>query len=282
MATNQAPDLCFESHGEGHAKTIVFLHGGGAASWMWRRQVEAFSPDYHVVVPDLPEQGRSTQAGVYTTERAAELVAALIEKQAQGGKAHVAGLSEGAQVTVALLSRRPELVDHAVVSSAILRPMPGSWMYTRAVMAASHRWFIEPYKNNDWWMRLNMKYSAGIPEEYYPDFKHSFQEATEDSTADMLYCGMSFRMPAGLEKADVPVLIAVGKHEFAQMKQSGRDLLAVLPKARGVMVAVGPKSTLRMEHNWAMTAPGFFNSAVRAWVEDTPLPVGLMPLEKQT
>ena len=241
---------------------------------MWKEQVKSFSTDYHVLVPDLPEQGKSTHAGPYTTEKAANLVAELIRAQAHGGKAHVVGLSEGAQVAVALLADSPEVVDHAVISSAILRPMPGSSMYTRGVIAASHRWFIEPFKNNDWWIRLNMKYSAGIPEEYYPDFKSSFQEATESSTTNMIYSGLSFRMPAGLEKANVPVLIVVGKHEYKQMQQSGRDLLAVLPNARGIAIAVEPNSTLRKEHNWAMTAPEFFNAIVKAWIEDQALPAG--------
>jgi hypothetical protein len=151
-------------------------------------------------------------------------------------------------------------------------------MYTRALLAASHRWFIEPFKNNDWWIRLNMKYSAGIPQEYYPDFKRSFQEATESSTADMLFWGLNFRLPVGLEKADVPVLVVVGKHEYKQMKDSGRDLLRVLPKARGVMTSIEPNSSLRKEHNWAMTAPDYFNAAVRAWIEDRPLPTDLLPL----
>jgi len=278
MTIDQKPGLYCASYGDGNPRTIVFLHGGGAAGWMWREQVKAFSPDYHLLVPDLPGQGRSMDVGAYSTERAADLVVELIRAQAHGGVAHLVGLSEGAQVSVALLSRHPEVVNHALVSSAILRPMPGSGLYTPNLMAASYRWFIAPLKNNDWWIRLNMKYSAGIPEEYYPDFKRSFQEATEASTADMLYCGMSYRMPDGLEKADVPVLVAVGKHEYAQMKQSGRDLLGVLPRARGVLVSVGPKSSLRREHNWAMTAPDLFNAALRAWVEDEPLPAALTPL----
>ena len=40
-------------------------------------------------------------------------------------RAHVVGLSEGAQVVVALLSRHPEVVDQRMISSAILRPLPG-------------------------------------------------------------------------------------------------------------------------------------------------------------
>ena len=279
MSADLTPGLYFETSGEQNPKTIVFLHGGGAAGWMWKNQVKAFKPDYHVIVPDLPEQGKSQGVGEYSTERAAELVAELIRTKAHNGISHVVGLSEGAQVTVALLARAHHVIDHAVVSSAILRPMMGSSLYTRPLLAASHRWFIEPFKNNDWWIRLNMKYSAGIPDEYYADFKLSFQEATEKSTANMMYSGLHFRLPAGLEKADVPVLVAVGKHEYKQMQESGKDLLRVLPRGQGVMVSIEPQSSLRKEHNWAMTAPELFNATVRAWIEDRPRPAQILPFD---
>ena len=277
-AEKKVPLYC-ASYGEENAKSILFLHGGGAAGWMWREQVKAFRAHYHVLVPDLPEQGQSAGAGPYTTEGAADQIAELIRAQARGGRAHVVGLSEGAQVTVALLAGAPEVIDHAVVSSANLHPLPGSGMFSRGVIAASQRWFVEPFKNNDGWIRLNMQYSAGIPEEYYPEFKRSFQEMTAAGMANMLYSGLNFRMPRGLEKAQVPVLVVAGKHEYAQMRRSGRDLLAVLPQARGAMVVVEPQSSLRKEHNWALTAPELFNAAVRAWVEDQPLPEQMMEYE---
>ncbi len=276
--------IFYETHGAENGQSIVFLHGGGAAGWMWREQVRAFSPHYHVLTPDLPGQGQSAGAGPYSTERAADLVAELIREQARGGRAHVVGLSEGAQVTVALLARAPEVVERAVVSSALLLPMPGNWLYTRGLMAWSHRWFIQPFKNNEGWIHLNMKYSAGIPEAYYAEFKRSFQEASEDGTADMLYEGMHFRLPAGLGKAGAPTLVVVGRHEYKQMQQSARGLVAALPRARGGMISLGPESSLRAlralraEHNWAMTAPEFFNATVRAWIEEGALPEELLPL----
>jgi pimeloyl-ACP methyl ester carboxylesterase len=78
MPIDLSSKLFFESCGPENAKSIVFLHGGGVGGWMWRKQVEALKADYHCLVPDLPEQGKSTQAGPYTTEGAADSVADLI------------------------------------------------------------------------------------------------------------------------------------------------------------------------------------------------------------
>lgn len=278
MSIDSNVELYFEASGPRTAPTIVFLHGGGVAGWMWRKVVKALSPTYHCLTPDLPEQGQTTGGGAFTIESAADRVAGLIRSQAHGGKAVVVGLSEGAQVAVALLSRAPQTAERAMISSAVLLPLPFSGIYTRGVMKATQRWFMQPFNQNDGWIRLNMKYATGIPEEYFSEFKRSFQQTTADGFANLMVSNLNFRMPAGLEKADLPVLVMVGSKEYPQMKQSARNLLAVLPRAVGRMVNLGPKSSLAMEHNWAVTAPDLFSATLRAFIEDRPLPEELVGL----
>jgi len=279
MPTDLKSNLYYESYGSPSAKTIVFLHGGGIGGWMWREQVKVFQADYHCLVPDLPEQGKNTDSATepYTTEGAADLIGELILNQAYGGKAHVVGISEGAQVVVALISRHPEVVDHAMVSSAILRPM---WLnkISGGMVSWMYRWFMAPFKNSDWWIRLNMRGQIGSNEDFFPDFKASFQGMTEASMVHMMERAMSFRMPAGMEKVNVPTLIVCGKHEYKEMRESVRDLVSVFPTARGAFVSLGRGSTLAKEHSWAMTAPEFFNATLKAWIEDCPLPAELLPL----
>jgi pimeloyl-ACP methyl ester carboxylesterase len=282
MTIDPVSQLYFESSGPEGARSIVFLHGGGVGGWMWRGVVKNLQADFHCLVPDLPEQGRNIGAGggPYTTEGAADRIATFIRSQAHGGQASVLGLSEGAQVVVALLSRHPEVIEAAVSSSAILRPLWANRFTTPGLVRWSYRLFMAPLKNSDWWIRTNMHGAAGITEEaYFPDFKADFQKMTEDSLVHMMVSSLNFRLPGGLDKADVPVLVVVGSKEYKEMKLSGLDLLKVLPKARGVMVDLGPKSSLAKEHNWAITAPDFFAATVRAWVSGQPLPAELKPLQ---
>jgi pimeloyl-ACP methyl ester carboxylesterase len=264
--------LYFESFGNKDIPAIVFLHGGGAAGWMWRKQVEALSPHYHCLVPDLPEQGQSVNSGAFSMEKAADLVAEFISNQAHERKAHIVGLSEGAQVAVSMLSSHPEVIDRAVISSAILHPLPGMQFYTPGLIRASHRWFVEPFKNNNWWIKLNMQYAAGIPDEYFDDFIRSFQSTTEDGFTNMMLANLHFRLPARLEQFQNPVLVVTGSKEYKQMKKSARDLLSVLPNAHGVVVDLGSKATLGQEHNWALTAPELFSKTIAAFIEGKQLP----------
>ncbi|HPH98267.1 MAG TPA: alpha/beta hydrolase [Anaerolineaceae bacterium] len=260
------------------APSIVFLHGGGGAGWMWKPQLAQLT-DFHCLVPDLPEQGQSVDEKPFNIEGAARLVAELIRKRAHGGRACVVGLSEGAQVTVSLLSQAPDCAERAIVSSALVRPIPGAGMITPGLVGLSFRWFVTPFKNNDGWVRLNMKYSAGVPDAYFEDFRRSFQGLTEQGFVNMMMENQRFRIPAGLERAQAPVLFVCGKKEYAAMRQSAVDLARAVPNGKAYQVVHAKKMTLAEEHNWNMTAPDLFNQMVRAWCAGSPLPPELQPLE---
>jgi pimeloyl-ACP methyl ester carboxylesterase len=269
---SSSPTLYSEAFGPNNAPTIVFLHGGGAGGWMWQPVIQNLS-DYHCLTPDQPEHGSNRQVAPFSMQLAAEKVAELIRAQAHGGKATVVGLSEGAQIAVQLLAAAPELVEKAVVSSALLLPIPGlGWVSSRALLAWAYRLSIPPFRNSDWWIRLNMKYSAGVPEVFYPYFKKDFQDLTEAEFVNLMIANQQYRMPSGLEQASAPTLVLAGEKEYAAMKQSVKCLVAALPHARGGLVNLGKQSSMAKEHNWALTAPGLFAQTVRAWVEGSPLP----------
>lgn len=264
--------LAFQTFGPNNAPTIVFLHGGGAGWWMWQPVIK-YLPDYHCLTPDQPEHGSNRQIAPFSMELSSEKVAELIRDQTRGGKAYVVGLSEGAQITVQLLATAPERVEKAVVSSALLLPIPGlGWVSSPALLAWAYRISISPFRNADWWIRLNMKYAAGVPDEFYSYFKKDFQEMTEPEWVNLLIANQHFRLPVGLEKATTPTLVIAGQKEYGAMKQSVRDLVAALPHAKGGLVNLGKKSSMAKEHNWALTAPELFAQTVRAWIEKIPLP----------
>jgi pimeloyl-ACP methyl ester carboxylesterase len=269
--------LYIQESGPTNAPTIVFLHGGGGAGWMWNPQIDKLG-DYHCLVPDLPEHGQSVGEKPFSIQESAERMAELIRARAHNGKAHVVGLSEGAQITVALLALAPERVDHAVVSSALARPFPGGSLLTPGLVALAYRWSVTPFKNSAWWIRVNMKYAAGVPDEYYPQFSQTFKELTESGFTHVMIENQRFRLPSGLGRVSAPTLIVVGKHEYAAMRQSARDLAAAIPGSQAYEVVHTRKLSLAEEHNWNLTAPDLFTQMVRAWITDQSLPTALQPL----
>ena len=265
--------------GPAYAETSVFLYGGGAAAWVWQPQVDALCCDYHCLVPDLPEHGRSADVKPFTIQGSAAMIADLIREKAHGGRAHVVGLSQGAQINLALMALAPEIIDHALVSSALVRPLPGGMDKLSPKMAAAmYRWSVEPFKQNDWWTRINMKYSAGIPEAYFPQFREMYQQMNADLFARILAENQRFQLPAGLKRVAAPVLVVAGRNEYKAMTGSVGDIVAVLPNAKGYLVYHSQKMSLAQEHNWSITAPELFTRTVRAWLQGQPLPEELRPV----
>lgn len=271
-------DLHVQESGPAGAPTIVFLHRGGGAGWMWQPQVEHLDT-YHCLVPDLPEQGQSLHLKPFTIAGSAERVADLIRTRAHGGRAHVVGLSEGAQITVALLASAPELVERAILSSALVRPIRGAGLMRPGLIAWSYRLSVAPFKNVGWWTRLNMKRAAGIPDEYYPQFNRTFGELTESGFTNVMVENQRFRVPRGLERVTAPTLIVVGRREYGAMRDSARDLAAAIPGSRAFEVVHARKMSVAEVHNWNLTAPDLFTEMVRAWITDQPLPTALQALE---
>jgi pimeloyl-ACP methyl ester carboxylesterase len=249
--------------GASNAATIVLLHGGGMGGWSWQPEIERL-PDYHLLVPDLPGQGQSLSEGPFTFREAASKVAETIRRYAHGGKAHVAGLSLGAQTLIHLCSVAPEVVVSAFATGTLARKLPGAGLI-RPMLALYH-----PIKDTPIMVRANMR-SFGVPKEYYDGFARDTRDASIDSMAAIFEANMSFELPAGLDKITIPVLLTVGEKEYGMMKQSARKLAAAMPGARAYLVrGVG--------HNWPLTRPDLYTQTLQAWLVGANLPAELTPL----
>lgn len=272
--------LGFQAMGDVNSPAIVFLHGGGVSGWMWEPVARRLADRFYCLMPDLPEFGRSREIKPLTIRGAAGLAADLIRAQVPGGRAAVVGVSEGAQIAVQILAENPGAVERAIISSALLRPLWFSGLLSEGFIRWSFRVSVPPYRNCDAWIRLNMKYSAGIPEIYFPQFKAEFQQLTEDGFTHVMLENQKFRQPAGLENCTSEVLVCVGRREYGAMQDSARDLLGVLPNSRGVRVDLGRKGSLAGEHNWPLTEPDLFARTAAAFLQGQALPDELTPLEK--
>lgn len=259
---------------------IVFVHGGGGALWTWD-EVVPLLPDFRCILLDLPEHGQTgLSAGPFSIPGTAVLIANLIRQRSPNGKAHVVGLSVGAQIGVEMLAKTPEVMESAVISSAQLCPVPGDGLglYSETAMAAVYWLGIAPFKHSDGWIRINMKYSAGIPQRYFEVFRRNFQAITRDAWAHVMADNFRYRMPEGLSKANLPVLLVAGMKETGSIHESHKLLAEALPMARAVLIGNHSAWSVAQEHNWPMNDPKLFADVVRAWVTGDALPPVLEPM----
>lgn len=249
--------MYFEERGNKTAATIVFIHGGGISGWMWGKQVDYFK-DYHCLVPDLPEHGKSIEEGQISIRDSAYRIAELIKKHANGGKAHVVGHSLGAKVVVELLSIKPELIDHAIVASALFKPVP--------LMKLTHKHFVYKLTTSllklKWLTTFTVKQFNFTDKIYEDNCIKEFQGITDDilyRIYDELY--QNLKLPEGLKKANVPTLVIAGEKELIAMRQSVVDIVNNLPNAKGILIENGLHT-----YPWVMYDD--FNKIVEAWINN--------------
>lgn len=247
--------------GPADAPSIVFLHGGGLSGRMWGPQLDRLS-EYHCIVPDLPEQGRSAHIAPFSLDDAAERVAELIKARSSRGRAHVVGLSLGGAVALTALRRSPELVERVVVSGTAA----GLGRALGAISKASAG--LYRLLKEETLVALSIK-QFGIPPQHHGMFREDMLLGMkEDFVRNYTDALMAMRLPTETTAA---VLVAVGQRETWAAKQAARKLVTTIPGARGV---VAP----RAGHVWNLEHPDLFTDMVRAWCEQTPLPPALGPL----
>ena len=251
-------EIYVREHGPNRPSSIVFIHGGGLGGWMWERQVKDLS-DFHCLVPDLPEQGRSKELKPFSIKDSAQQIAELIKKRAHGGKSHVVGHSIGAQIVVQLLSFAPEVVDCAVVNSALVRRIPGMTGLIKPIV-----YLTIPLTKAKWFAWIQAK-SLGVPDEDFARYFNDSRSLTTGSLVNILKENANFSLPEGLKYCTVPTLILVGQKERGVMRNSAKDLAAAIPNSKGYLVqGVG--------HCFNFDDPNLYNQILRAWYTNKQLP----------
>ncbi|MGB9936500.1 MAG: alpha/beta fold hydrolase [Methanobacterium sp.] len=253
-------DLYIKEIGENNNETIIFLHSEGIAGWMWDKQVEAFN-DYHCIVPDLPCHGKSAGIKQFTIKNTAEMIIDIIKNKGKNGKAHLVGLSLGAQIIVQILSTAPEVVDHVLISGAIARNFQPSETFLELLNQLIEVYL--PDKNKT--IRI-MSYvrAYNIPKNLQGKFKESTYVIEPDSLDRIIRENMLFKIPSGIINVNIPVLIMTGQKDPLIIKESAKMLLNVIPNSKGAMA-------LKVGRVWNIENHELFNNVLKAWITDKAL-----------
>jgi pimeloyl-ACP methyl ester carboxylesterase len=229
--------------------TVVFLHGGNVANWMWESQVRAL-PDFQVLTPNLPGFGTRTDEQWDSLEATADDVAAFVAEHAEAGPVHLVGLSLGAVVALQVVARHPELASSLLVSGAVVSRVGGLPRALSALQLAG--W------EREWFWRAQAR-AFRLPAdsvELYVRHGLSVQRGNAQRMLAQVYAGS---LPAGLGRYGGRVLAVAGQKEPGVVAKSFAVLRGQLPAAH-LRLAPG------MHHVWNVEDESLFNAMVRQWV----------------
>lgn len=250
--------LNYQVYGDKNAPLMVFLHGGGVSSWMWDKQVQYFS-NYHCITIDLPEQGASTDTEEFSIQFSAEKVNEIIEKEANGKEVIVIGFSLGAQVAIKMLSLNSNLIDYAIINSALVRPNSIIRKMIRPMIKLSF-----PLVKNKFFSKLQAK-TLYIGQEYFDTYFKESSQMKSDTLIRILKENMSFEIPEAFMKSKSKILVTVGEKEKSVMKKSAIDIVANNSNCTGIII---PK----VGHGISLVNPDFFNQLIKTWIHEGTLP----------
>lgn len=207
-----------KQYGDQTAPIMLFLHGGGVSGWMWEKQVQHFSKHYHCIVPDLPGHGESMEARHFSIEGCASQLNALLSSIANGRAIIAVGFSLGAQVLLHMISSKPDLVQYAMINSALVKPMPSAARWISPLIKLSFP-LIK--------LRAFAKLQAAALYIGAEDFDKYYRESIamkREVLIDVLKENMSFAVPVHYRQASCKLLITVGEREKAIMRLSAEEL----------------------------------------------------------
>jgi pimeloyl-ACP methyl ester carboxylesterase len=245
------------------APGIVFLHGVGTSGWMWWMQTAALN-DFHCLNVDLPGHGRSNQVAWVSLADTADHIAAIIQARAFDkrapviGQAHIVGLSLGGYVALALLERHAGVAGRVVISGVTAAPWPN-----RALLKPQ-LWLMSALMKRRWYASMQAK-AVRLPPQMQAAFTENLQAMDMAAYRRIMEEAAVFRPSPLLHQVNTPTLVTAGGNESKIITQAVTAIQDLMPNAQG-RIAPG------LGHGWNVEAPDLFNSMVRAWISNAPLP----------
>jgi pimeloyl-ACP methyl ester carboxylesterase len=114
---DEAELLSYDELNVGADNTILLIHGAfstGAEEW---NKVTPYLSGYHLILPDLYSRRKLLPSSSSSLLKSStQQLAALIEKKAVRGKAHIVCFSLGAHVAIQLIAIYPNIIDTAFIT----------------------------------------------------------------------------------------------------------------------------------------------------------------------
>ncbi|GAA0729350.1 alpha/beta hydrolase [Clostridium malenominatum] len=246
--------MYIEESGNPQGDIILFIHGGGVGGWMWDNQVKYFK-DYYCLVPDLPSHGKSKCELKFNIRECADELIRLIEKKKDGRKIFLIGFSIGAQIAIDLISKKPDIIDRAILISPLARPMK----YTKKIIRSTIPLVIGLIKNKSF-QKFQSKYLY-ISDDYFEEYFSGVHSITSEVLIKIYEENMSFSIPEAFSKATTKMLVLVGEKEQSVMIKSAKDLETC---NKNVEVIKIPK----VGHGYSLLRPEEFNKLSDEWLSD--------------
>lgn len=112
--------LNYETYENGSKFWIVFIHGIGGSTLTWKKQIEAFSQNYNLLLIDLPGHGNSQDNEIITVENINDKIKETLD-HLNITKADFVGMSLGTLVIAHFAVTYPQYISSIIFGGAAIK-----------------------------------------------------------------------------------------------------------------------------------------------------------------
>lgn len=229
-------------------RTVVLLHGGALAGWMWEPVRAELGDEYRLIVPDLPGHDHSADEDYVSHEQTLEQLRAMLAKRVTAPVV-VAGFSLGAQLALALASESPELVSGVVSISGLAIPTRAPRL-TRALLSLT-----APLVRSERFARSQAK-AIALPDALVADYVRTSMRVSKPTLLNVVRENGAFVPPAGWTGFPGVAIVLAGGREPRIVQRSARMLHERKPQSG---YEVDPEAG----HTIPFTNPGLAARSIR-------------------
>jgi len=247
-------DLYYELHGREDADVLVLSNGVLMSTASWALQTPVLSQAYRLLLYDCRGMWQSAHPpGPYSMALHADDLAALLDAL-DIERAHIGGISYGAEISLVFALRYPERTRDLLVASAVshIDPLLEGWMKSWIAAARAH----------DPEMLFNVTYPLNFSEDWIAQNAASLETALEryrtldfDAFVELLLSFSDLDVTGELHHIEVPTLVMVGEEDLLKPRKYAELIVHEIP---GAELAVVP----RAGHAVMWEQPDLFNILV--------------------
>ena len=275
MDSKYYKNLAYHEMGNENEKIILFLHSKIVSKWIWTKQMEGYDKyfkDYHCIFVDLPHHGESQSDGKFSINESSDIIIDFLEDLLKNKEnenkiklskpVNIVALGIGASIAIEILNKKPELVNHLILSGLEIADRKESKEISIINIIGKTKAEYLNEKPDSFITKAYLRY-FGIKKDYY-DFMENDLDMRIQKEKEIAFESLNYTIPNNLNNKILDkkeILLAYGNKEDLSCTYSAIKLKNIFKNARLIEINKG-------NHLWNLIDSELFNRTIIDFIEN--------------
>ena len=275
MDSKYYKNLVYHEMGNENEKIILFLHSKIVSKWIWTKQMEGYDKyfkDYHCIFVDLPHHGESQSDGKFSINESSDIIIDFLEDLLKNKEnenkirlskpVNIVALGIGASIAIEILNKKPELVNHLILSGLEIADRKESKESSIINIIGKTKAEYLNEKPDSFITKAYLRY-FGIKKDYY-DFMENDLDMRIQKEKEIAFESLNYTISNNLNNNILDkkeILLAYGNKEDLSCTYSAIKLKNIFKNARLIEINKG-------NHLWNLIDWELFNRTIIDFIEN--------------